>query len=405
MRKFHFGIRRFAAVIIGLVFFVAGVLKIMDPVGAGLIVEEYFKFFGVAGLTPIAKPFAFVLSLIEALTGIALITGVFRKLSAIVASILICIFTIVTLILWIKNPEMDCGCFGEAIHLTHGQTFMKNVILLILALIAFLPFREFGQHKGHKRVAFWILAMSVLAMGIYSLMYIPVMDFTPFDLSSRLKAALDPNMAPPQEERFVTTFIYEKNGQEGVFTLDNLPDSTWTYVRTETVEKQMNIPTDDFPELAFRDAEGNYADSLAIGRKVMVVSAYAPEKVSDKRWGEISALLANAQNNEFTPLLLLASPQGEADKVIPAAYSDLLANAYYSDYKTLVSLNRSNGGATYFNSGDLIEKWAARSLPSSKDVEELAMKDTTDLTITSSTKGRLAFQAFFLYSVAILLLV
>ena len=37
-------VRRLCAVIVGLVFFVAGILKLMDPVGSMLIVREYFSF-------------------------------------------------------------------------------------------------------------------------------------------------------------------------------------------------------------------------------------------------------------------------------------------------------------------------------------------------------------------------
>ena len=114
-------IRRFCAILIGLVFLASGLLKLLDPVGTGLIVSEYFKFFHLGFLQGTAKALGMALSLVEAATGAALISGVFRKTTAFITSLLVVFFTIITLILWIAKPEMDCGCFGEAIHLSHGQ--------------------------------------------------------------------------------------------------------------------------------------------------------------------------------------------------------------------------------------------------------------------------------------------
>ena len=39
-----------------------------------------------------------------------------------------------------------------------------------------------------------------------------------------------------QNREYQTTFIYEKDGVQENFTLDNLPDSSWVYVDTKTVQ-------------------------------------------------------------------------------------------------------------------------------------------------------------------------
>ena len=163
----------------------------------------------------------------------------------------------------------------------------------------------------------------------------------------------------------------------------------------------------DFPELAIRDAEGNYCDSLATGDRVMVLSAYHPEKISKAKWSSIAAFLDNA-DEDFTAILLLAATPQQLDALIPAGLPEEMSeairnHAYYSDYKTLVALNRSNGGATYFQNGNLIDRWTVRTLPEEDRLSRIARKDATDLMIRSSTDSRLAFQAFFLYSIVILL--
>lgn len=51
-------LQRLCATIVGLVFLLAGIFKIFDPVGAGLVLEEYFRLAHLDFLLPVAKPLA-----------------------------------------------------------------------------------------------------------------------------------------------------------------------------------------------------------------------------------------------------------------------------------------------------------------------------------------------------------
>lgn len=403
MKRSHYHLRRGCATLVGIVFFVAGVLKLMDPVGAGLVVDEYFSFFHTGFLAFAAKPVAVGLALLESLLGAALITGSYRKLTAWITWILTAVFTVVTLILWLANPAMDCGCFGEAIHLTHFQTFAKNVVLLLLECVAFIPLRRLGRHRKYRVASFWLIAASLVGLTVYTWMYIPPVDFTPFDLSSRLyESVKDEEELEPE---IVSVFVYEKNGQEGTFTLNNLPDSTWTFVRAETLEKENNLKEDNYPILTITDAAGDLQDSLAVGKFVMAVSVPYPDRLDADRWTQLATFLSQAGEAGFRPLLLTAAtPQTLRipEAVAPEARGVLDACTYYSDYKTLLSLNRSNGGATYFHNGSLIEKWARRALPSEKKLGRLVRNNATEVELSASTKGRQTFWGFFLYSFAVL---
>ena len=235
MKKAHHRIRRFCAILIGLVFLASGLLKLLDPVGTGLIVSEYFKFFHLGFLQGTAKALGMALSLVEAATGAALISGVFRKTTAVITSFLVVFFTIITLILWIAKPEMDCGCFGEAIHLSHGQTLLKNLVLLALAAIAFIPFQNFGVPRKGKYVAFFLAVPSLVFALCHNARHLPMIDFTEFAPGTELFASLDNDYQ--EMDGKVPTFIYERNGQRGSFTLDALPDSTWTFVGVDTLSR------------------------------------------------------------------------------------------------------------------------------------------------------------------------
>ena len=185
--------RRHSAGILGVVFLISGLLKLVDPVGTMLIVQEYFKFFHLAFLTDAAKAVGVTLALTECAVGIGLITGVCRKLSAIVAYAMLGVFTVITLLLWIFNPPMDCGCFGQAVHLSHAQSFWKNVALIVLAVVAFTPFKEFGTPRLHKNVAAGVAFAALILAAVYCNSHLPAVDFTPFNWGAQLFASLDEN--------------------------------------------------------------------------------------------------------------------------------------------------------------------------------------------------------------------
>ena len=383
--------RRFAAVLVGIVFLVSGLLKMIDPVGTMLILQEYFRFFRLPGLLPAAKVLGIALSVLEAGVGMSLITGVFRKIAAVLTYIMLGFFTVVTFVLWVLNPAMDCGCFGEAIHLTHAQSFWKNVCLLLLSVIAFTPLSELGRPKGNRIVAASLAALSLLFVAIYSNLHLPIVDFTAFDWGAELYASLDDDVAA--DNHYKSAYVYEKNGQEGVFDLSALPDSTWTFVRVDTVFRKTSSLSDEYPILSFRDASGIYCDRMAAEGNVVVLSVYDAPKAP---WELVREQYYAVLNAGGTPLVLVSAVPG--DTALP---QDL--PLYYADYKTLITLNRSNGGGTYFNEGELVNKWSARHMP--ENLQEDFAADPVDLSTHYIIRRRLRTQGFCVYLAALLLLI
>lgn len=388
MRYLLLRLKRFCGFIAGFVFFIGGLLKLMDPVGAGLVMKEYLEFLHAGFLAFAAKPLGVLFALAESTIGTGLITGVWRKTTAVAAMILQAFFTLLTLLLVIFNPEMDCGCFGEAIHLTHMQTFLKNLGILVLLAGNFIPLKGLGRPKGRKFVSFGIVAASTLAFAIYSWMYIPLVDFTDYATTARLQAA--EKYPADEEDMYEALFTYEKDGKQKTFDLEHLPDSTWTFVSTQTVLKE------DFADtavpLSIYDDEGNYLDSLAAEGKVMVISVHDPD-IRQSRWEDLKAFAAEAEAAGFRTMIL-AADKGE----------DSPETTYRSDYKTLITLNRSNGGATYISDGYIIRKWARNALPDKEELMSIQLEPETETMIGHSSQSSLTFQAFLLYVFAVMLL-
>ena len=396
MKGFHIGIRRLCSVLLGLVFFVSGMLKLMDPTGTGLIVEEYLKFFHLGWITFGTKAFGVFLSLVESLTGAALLAGVWRKQTAFITSFLTIGFTIITFLLLIFNPNMDCGCFGEAIHLTHLQSFIKNIFLCALCAGAFLPAKEYAKNRKSKVIAFALVVACVLLFAVHSLVSIPLIDFTEFAPGSSLAADYSEESpdggisfgteSDSKEEYYV---IYEKNGKEGAFTLDRLPDSTWTFVRVETMDRTFPDYESSVPLFYISDSEGEYQNELLTEGKVMVVTFYeAPGKKEIQRAVQF---MKDAEAAGFTVLAVSREPVPGLD-------------TYQSDFKKLITFNRSNGGATYLKDGEIISKWPSRNLPDAGELAKIASTNTIENLIVRSSRRRITFQSIMLYSLAILLI-
>lgn len=378
-------------IILGLVFFIAGVLKLMDPVGAGLVVTEYFNFFGMDFMAPVSKFIATVMALLESVIGVGLMAGVYKKVMTAAAQIFLAFFTVLTLIFVIFNPQMDCGCFGEAIHLTHLQTFLKNLALCVLAFIGFRFSKKSESDKKPKRWAFYIVSASTVAFMFYSWMSLPMVDFTAFKPGAELISEANTGDIADQ-----TLYVYEKNGNLGTFPLTRLPDSTWTFVEVQTVKSNRPLLDSQEAVLSIRDDNGNYRDELAVSGNVYIVSVYDTKKLKLKEWAEISESLMSAYAVGMRPLLLVTDTSQ-----LPMDFSEY---AYSSDYKTIISLNRSNGGASWVADGTIIKKWTDSGRPIEMEMQELMQKSTYDYMLNESTEGRLWFQAFFIYTLALLLI-
>lgn len=420
MKKGYNVFRRFCAFVLGSVFIVSGILKLMDPVGAEFVMKSYFSFLHVGFMDFAAKFSGVAFALVEALLGAALMSGVWRKAVGVAVVSLTTFFTLLTLVLLIFNPVMDCGCFGEAMHLTHFQTFVKNLILCGLCCGAFIPMRELDRPVKVKYVSFALTSVSIVALLVYSLIALPLKDYTAFAPGAVLQAAAgeDPgDFAEPE-------FIYEKDGSTQSFTLDSLPDSSWTFVDSR-------IPQAGFSAgavLSLTDAAGEYCDTLATQGNVLVISAY--KKLSADRLGGIETIVRDARSLGLSPLVLVPSPDVFPDvsqKAFPDAFPDAFADAgdvpggdsafpeaslpewldravRFSDFKTLATLNRSNGGVTWIFDGQIVRKWSYALRPSREKMETLLADDPAAVALETSSRGSLALQGFMLYVFAVLLL-
>lgn len=344
--------RRICSIVLGVVFLLSGIFKLMDPVGTGMIVESWLGFLHLAFLGFFARIFAVALPMFEAVIGAALISGAFRKVTAILSISVLSLFTVLVLLLVIFKSEMECGCFGEAIHLSGWSTLIKNIVCIVLWTVAFVPLSSAGKEPGKRKyVSFGAASAILLAFCIYSNLFLPIVDFTLFKPGNELAEASD-------------------------------------VAANEVL-------------LSFYDSSWNYRDTLALSGNVVIVSLPSPDRAGARRWERTAEFVKTVAENGLTPIVLTSADPDEIGETLE--HGTIAAHLYFADYKTLYTLNRSNGGATLVSDGQIIRKWSSISLPSSEELSDFMSSDPVEYMAGHSAGGVIALQALILLCAGLLL--
>ncbi|NLA24417.1 MAG: hypothetical protein GX879_05565 [Bacteroidales bacterium] len=155
-------------------------------------------------------------------------------------------FTPLTLWLAVANPVSDCGCFGDALILSNWATFWKNVVLLLLAVFVFWYRKKFVPLFANK--AQWVISFGFGALALvicfYALAHLPPLDFRPYKIGANINEGMQvPDSEKDNVDVYESVFVYEKDGKQQEFDIDNLPDDTWTFIDAEhKLVKQGYVP-------------------------------------------------------------------------------------------------------------------------------------------------------------------
>lgn len=355
-------LRAVSRLIIGLTFIFSGFVKIIDPVGAGLIVGEYFKIIGIDSLPLLYQIIGMALSGAELLLGISVLLGLRMKVSCKLALGFVSVFTLITLFLAIFNPIQECGCFGEALKLTNWQTFYKNIVLLVFALILYFQKNNFIPiaPKSWERGFVGVYALLIILLSIYSYRHLPLIDFMEYKVGTDIheKLSMAENISEPT---FGTILIYKKNGKVKTFLIDELPDSTWTFVDSKTKQ----VSSKALPaaiNFAVSDREGNYVtDSLlSIEGKLFITSIPYFDRLSGPDLDKLRLINEKFKEKKINHIILT----GSSFWLIDSLNRDSLdIEFFYADHKTLLAMNRSNGGLIYLNNATVTAKWSINGMP------------------------------------------
>ncbi|NOY37741.1 MAG: DoxX family protein [Chlorobi bacterium] len=351
--------------IAGIVFIFSGFVKGVDVTGSAIKFLDYLLAFHLDSFQFLALPMAFILPLLEFLTGISLVFGYKLRTGIIVFLLFMLVFTPLTLVLAILNPVKDCGCFGDALIITNWQTFWKNVILLAVALVLYLKRKEIQSVylPFTQWIALLIFTVVFVFISTYSYRNLPLLDFRPFHTGASIPEGMTiPEGAP--EDEYETVLIYEKNGQKQAFSMENFPwqDSTWSFVeqRTRLIREGYVPPIHDF-DIILPDGQDITNDVLENPGYTFLLISPAIDKASPEGLKKAFDLFMAAQDHGVGFYLLTSSGDDRIRHLFEK--QGIFFNYASTDETTLKTIIRSNPGLLLIRNGVILQKWAARKIP------------------------------------------
>ena len=353
-------------IIVAVTFIFSGFVKAIDPIGTQYKLQDYLGAIGMAGILPnwTLLAVAVFLAAIEFCIGIFLLFAIQRRLISKLTVAFMAFMTMVTVWIVVANPVKDCGCFGDALHLTNTETLIKNIVLLVCSLA--IMYRPLAMFRFVSKSNQWIVTnytiVFILVSSGLSLYYLPIFDFRPYHIGVNIPRGMEiPKGAKlPQ---FKTTFIMEKNGQRKEFTLDNYPDASWKFIDSKTVQTSEGYipPIHDFS--ITDNKTGLDLTNSVLSHKGYTFLLIAPhlETADDSNFGDIDRLYEYAQSYDIPFYCLTASTTKAIKRWID------LTGAEYSfcitDEAVLKTIIRSNPGLLLLKDGTIINKWSHNNLP------------------------------------------
>ena len=353
-------------IIVAVTFIFSGFVKAIDPIGTQYKLQDYLGAIGMAGILPnwTLLAVAVFLAAIEFCIGIFLLFAIQRRLISKLTVAFMAFMTMVTVWIVVADPVKDCGCFGDALHLTNTETLIKNIVLLVCSLA--IMYRPLAMFRFVSKSNQWIVTnytiVFILMSSGFSLYYLPIFDFRPYHIGVNIPRGMEiPKGAKlPQ---FKTTFIMEKNGQRKEFTLDNYPDASWKFIDSKTVQTSEGYipPIHDFS--ITDNKTGLDLTNSVLSHKGYTFLLIAPhlETADDSNFGDIDRLYEYAQSYDI-PFYCLTASTTKAIK----RWIDLTGAEYpfcITDEAVLKTIIRSNPGLLLLKDGTIINKWSHNNLP------------------------------------------
>ena len=308
--------------VLAVVFILSGFVKAVDPLGTQYKIQDYLEAMHIGAVPDILTLTASVAqSALEFCLGIFMLFVIQRRLTSRLILIIMLVMTPLTLWLALTNPISDCGCFGDALVLTNWQTFWKNVVLLVCAIIVARWPRQMFRFVSESNQ--WIVInysiLFIVVVSAWSLYDLPQFDFRPYHIGTNLRDNWEKTM--DGEDLPYADFFIEKVDDGEDITEEVLADTGYVF---------------------------------------LLVSPWL-EQADDSRLDLINEIYEYCQEQSY-PFYCLTASSGKAMQ----QWLDRTGAEYpfcQTDGIVLKTVIRSNPGLLLLHDGVIIRKWSHNRLP------------------------------------------
>lgn len=350
---------------VGILFIFSGLVKLNDPMGTGIKMEEYFEVFStdISSLFHYLVPFSLSVGLfvviLEILLGIAVLINYRMNLTTWILLLLIIFFTFLTFYSAAFNKVTDCGCFGDAIPLNPWQSFVKDILLLILTVFLFIRRKNYQSVFSSKigNSILGVVFIFSIAIAYYAIEHLPIIDFRPYKIGADLKASMQPS------EEFRYKYIMERDGEN--YEFEYYPtDTSYKFVEMILLNPEAEPKITDYN---IWNEDGDFTEETFNGAKLLIVFSDV-NKSRYKKIEEIKRLTEDIKNN-VESWVVTANNESTYENFrheyqIPLPY-------FYADGTVIKAMIRANPGLILMRNGIVLGKWHNNDIPTKEDIIEL----------------------------------
>lgn len=364
MQKFFDQFSRF---FVGALFIFSGLIKLNDPIGTQIKMEEYFEVFAddfgsfFHHFIPWSLEIGMIMIILELALGVAILIFWRMKWTGWTLLLLMLFFTFLTFYSAYFNKVIDCGCFGDAIKLTPWQSFTKDVVLMGFVFHLFWYKHTYiptlRTREGDALIIATVITCSYL--GIHAINHLPFIDFRAYRVGNVI-----PQQMQPQEQP-VIEYIFEKNGKE-ITSQKYLTEPGYKYISSKILNEEKSKPK--IIDYNVTSPEGEDKTNYTFEGNKLLIVIFNVDKASIKNINSIRELIQKL-DSKVDCLFLTASGTEQIEKF--RHENNLAIPYYFVDATVLKTIIRSNPGIALWQNGKVLGNWHHNDTPTVEEVLKL----------------------------------
>lgn len=354
--------------LIGVLFIYSGFIKVNDYIGFAYKLEEYFEVFAqdlpslehffVGMMKPLAIYLAWFLSTLEIAMGVAIIVGFRMRLTVWSMMLLMIFFTFLTFYSWHYNKVTDCGCFGDALKLKPVESFMKDLILLLMLIPVALVMKHLKPFASSGFSAS-LTALSFVAAGGFGYAcheFLPLIDYRPYKIGINLAKCSTESVngeAPKCKD-------YDEVYRVNLAGSDTIVDATVKVGERDSVTKYHVLERPGKETEVINEMKGN----------VLMIIMYDVNKAPAKQVDKSVELYQQLQGSGIRVLGMV----GNGKSTIVEEFAPKHKIPYQisvRDVTMLKTIMRSNPGYMLLKDGVVVKKWHYNLTPTVGELKAL----------------------------------
>ena len=352
---------------VGGLFIFSGLIKLNDPIGTQIKMEEYFGVFAedfgsfFSAFVPFALEIGMIMIILEIVLGVAVLIFYRMEVTTVLLLLLMVFFTFLTFYSAYFNKVTDCGCFGDAIKLTPWESFIKDLILMVPVLHLFWYRKTYTPVLRTREGHFVVGAATALSLflGVYAIRHLPFIDFRAYRIGNHIPT----QMQPEEQPVFEYVFMRKDNGEQ-IRSEKYLMDTTqYKYVSVEQTNEDKTRPK--ITDYAVSSVEGEDVTQQTFEGAKFFLIIYDVTKTSVENIDEVVSLTKDLEG-KVDMMVLTASAANQFETF---RHEHQLAVPYYfADATVLKTIIRSNPGLTLWVDGTVKGMWHHNDTPDADEV-------------------------------------